>query len=102
MGLGRFFTAGRWSSAAIVASWARYAEGVDENGDPITVVDRLSDQLTAAAQRNREDPDAFIANRELFGDVVDDERFRSAYRAALVSLHEKGAVATLGELVGAP
>jgi mannitol 2-dehydrogenase len=30
-------------SAAIVASWARYAEGVDEQGEPITVVDRLAD-----------------------------------------------------------
>jgi mannitol 2-dehydrogenase len=77
-------------SATIVASWARYAEGTDENGQPINVVDRLSGQLTAVAKRNREDPDAFIANRELFGDVIDDERFRNAYRAALASLHEKG------------
>ena len=27
-------------SAAIVASWARYAEGVDEEGEPIEIVDR--------------------------------------------------------------
>ncbi len=37
-------------SAAVVASWARYAEGVDEQGEPITVVDRLSDTLTAIAK----------------------------------------------------
>lgn len=89
-------------SAAIVASWARYAEGMDEEGRPIAVVDRLAETLTAVAQRNREDLDAFIANRELFGDVVDDERFRSAYRAALASLHERGAIATLQQLVGVP
>ena len=29
--------------AAVVASWARYAEGVDEQGEPIEVVDRLRD-----------------------------------------------------------
>ena len=29
-------------SAAVVASWARYAEGVDEQGEPIEVVDRLA------------------------------------------------------------
>ena len=29
--------------AAVVASWARYAEGVDEQGEPIEVVDRLED-----------------------------------------------------------
>lgn len=89
-------------SAAIVASWARYAEGVDESGEPIAVVDRLAEQLTAVAQRNREDLDAFIANRELFGDVVDDVRFRSAYRDTLASLHSRGAIATLEKLVGTP
>ena len=31
-------------SAAVVASWARYAEGVDEQGEPIEVVDRLAGQ----------------------------------------------------------
>ena len=36
-------------SAAVVASWARYAEGIDEQGEPIEVVDRLTEQLTAAA-----------------------------------------------------
>lgn len=36
-------------SAAVVASWACYAEGVDEQGNPIEVVDKLSSQLTAAA-----------------------------------------------------
>jgi mannitol 2-dehydrogenase len=85
-------------SAAVVASWARYAEGVDEEGRPIDVVDRLRDSLTAAAKRQREDPDAFIANRRLFGDLVDAPRFVSAYRSALRSLHEHGARATLQSL----
>ena len=86
-------------SAAVVASWARYAEGVDEQGEPIEVVDRLKDSLVPIARRQREDPDAFIANRELFGDLVDDERFVAAYRSALSSLHERGARATLESLV---
>jgi len=54
-------------SAGVVASWARYAEGVDEQGEPIEVVDRLADSLTHLARCQREDPDAFIANRDLFG-----------------------------------
>ena len=86
-------------SAAVVASWARYAEGVDEQGEPIEVVDRLSDSLTAIARRQREDPDAFIANRELFGDLAGDPRFADAYRSALRSLHERGARATLESIV---
>jgi mannitol 2-dehydrogenase len=85
-------------SAAIVASWARYAEGVDEQGRPIEVVDRLKDTLMANARRQREDPLAFIADREVFGDLIDDERFTSLYRASLASLHAHGARVTLENL----
>jgi mannitol 2-dehydrogenase len=86
-------------SAAVVASWARYAEGVDEAGQPIEVVDRLRDSLMGAARRQREDPDAFIANRHVFGDLVDKKPFVTAYRSALASLHQRGARATLESLV---
>jgi mannitol 2-dehydrogenase len=88
-------------SAAVVASWARYAEGVDEQGRPIEVVDRLSDRIMAAAARQRDDSLAFISDRELFGDLVDDDRFVAAYLEALRSLHERGARATLEWLVRA-
>lgn len=86
-------------AAAVVASWARYAEGVDERGDPIDVVDRLGSSLTQLAIRQRDDRDAFIGNRSLFGDLVDDDRFAAAYRSALASLHQRGARATLQSLV---
>ncbi|SNR69108.1 mannitol dehydrogenase family protein [Blastococcus mobilis] len=86
-------------SAAVVAGWARYAEGVDEEGHPIEIVDRRRDSLVANARRQREDPLAFIADRDLFGDLVDDERFTSHYLATLASLHEHGARATLAALV---
>jgi len=46
-------------SVLVVASWARYAEGVDEQGQPIEVVDRLRDKLVDRAQHNREDPLVF-------------------------------------------
>jgi mannitol 2-dehydrogenase len=86
-------------SAAIVASWARYAEGVDEQGEPITVVDRLADRVQAAARRQQEEPLAFVADRELFGDLADDPSFTTPYLAALTSLHERGARATLESLL---
>jgi mannitol 2-dehydrogenase len=86
-------------SAAVVASWARYAEGIDEAGQPIEVVDRLRDSLMRAARRQRENPDAFIANRQVFGDLVDKKPFVTAYRSALASLHQRGARATLESLV---
>lgn len=85
-------------SAGIVASWARYAEGADEQGEPIRVVDRLAEDLVPLAQSQRDDPLAFIRNRLLFGDLAEDERFRSAYLAALEGLWENGAHATVTRL----
>jgi mannitol 2-dehydrogenase len=85
-------------SAAIVASWARYAEGVDEQNRPIEVVDRLKDRLMANARRQRQDPLAFIADREVFGDLIDDKRFTTLYRASLTSLHARGTRITLQDL----
>ncbi|MDT4990298.1 MAG: mannitol 2-dehydrogenase [Actinoplanes sp.] len=85
-------------STAVVASWARYAEAVDEQGQPIEVVDRLKDTLIAAARTQQDDPLAFIRNTDIFGDLIDNERFVSTYRSVLASLHGKGARATLADL----
>lgn len=87
------------NAAAFVASWARYAEAVDEQGEPIAVVDRLAEQLVPLARSQSNDPLAFIRNRPLFGDLVDDGRFVAAYTRALASLHDQGARATVERLV---
>jgi mannitol 2-dehydrogenase len=68
---------------------------VDEEGRPIEVMDRRRDRLMANARRQREDPLAFLADRELFGDLVDDDRFTAHYRAVLASLYASGARSTL-------
>ncbi|MEY2847685.1 MAG: hypothetical protein RI885_350 [Actinomycetota bacterium] len=86
-------------SAAIVASWARYAEAADEQGEPITVVDALRDELVAIAQTQHDEPLAFLRNRSLFGDLADDARFSAAYLAALDGLHDRGAAATVRDYV---
>ncbi|MCX5041629.1 mannitol dehydrogenase family protein [Aldersonia sp. NBC_00410] len=85
-------------AAAVVASWARYTEGTDEQGEPIDVVDPLRETLVPIARRQREDPTAFIANRKVFGDLVDEPRFVTAYLWALESLHNSGARATVQAL----
>jgi mannitol 2-dehydrogenase len=82
-------------SVAVVASWARYAEGRDEQGEPIAVVDRMKDALMAIAANNRNHRTAFIENREVFGDLCDDPRFVQAYTEALACLYEAGARETV-------
>lgn len=86
-------------AAAIVASWARYAEGVDEQGEPIEVVDALKERVMAEAGQYPSNPHAFIEDRELFGDLADRPRFVEAYDLALDLLHTVGARATLETLM---
>jgi mannitol 2-dehydrogenase len=85
-------------SAAIVASWARYAEGVDENGQAIEIVDRRGEEVMARAKRQASEPTAFLQSPELFGDLASNERFVEAYLSALRSLHRLGARRTLEAL----
>jgi mannitol 2-dehydrogenase len=81
-----------------VASWARYAEGTDESGQPIDVVDGLRDERIASARRQAEDPLAFVRNEQLFGDIAGQSAFASAYLLALESFHERGALRTIEQI----
>jgi mannitol 2-dehydrogenase len=85
-------------SAAVVASWARYAEGTDEDGQPIEVVDALREEVMARAGRQREDPLSFLRNEELFGDLADEPRFAEAYLSALAAFQRGGATQALRQV----
>jgi mannitol 2-dehydrogenase len=88
-------------SLAVLAGWARSAEGTDDAGRPIELVDARRDRLVERARRQAEDPLAFLADRDVFGDLVDDDRVAATYRQLLGSLRERGARATVADLVGA-
>jgi mannitol 2-dehydrogenase len=86
-------------SAAVVASWARDAEGADENGTPHELDDDLAAQLQAAARRQRRHPTAFLEdNRRVFGDLADDPRFTAVYSSILNSLFDRGVRETFANL----
>ena len=86
-------------SAAVVAGWARYAEGIDEDGEPHEIDDILAPQLHAAAGRQRCHPTAFLEdNRAVFGELADDARFTRVYSAILTSLLERGVRKTFANL----
>ena len=86
-------------SAAVVASWARYAEGTDENGETYELDDVLAPQLRAAAARQRGHRTAFLEdNRAVFGELADDPRFTQVFSAILTSLLEHGVRKTFADL----
>jgi mannitol 2-dehydrogenase len=82
-------------AALVVAAWARYSEGIDEDNSPIDVVDRRRDEVMERARRQQKEPLAFLEDRDLFGDLQDQEAFTTHYLEALQSLHERGARGTL-------
>lgn len=85
-------------AAAIVASWARFAEGVDESGAPIEIVDNRATEVKAAAARQGRDPLAFLRQESFFGARADEPRLTRPHLKALGSPHAVGARATLQAL----
>ncbi|GAB2662187.1 mannitol dehydrogenase family protein [Gordonia jinhuaensis] len=86
-------------SSAVIASWTRFDEGVDEQGKPIPIDDTRADTLHRLAIESRTEPTAFICDRELFGDLAQKPKFREPYLWALTALREDGAHSTLDQLL---
>jgi mannitol 2-dehydrogenase len=86
-------------AAAVIASWARYCEGVDESGRPIEIVDARRDELVARAARQHDDAVAFLRDPTLFGDLAERPDFVRDYTSALSALHRLGARAALAEIL---
>jgi mannitol 2-dehydrogenase len=87
-------------AVAVLAGWAHSLTGTDDAGRPVEIVDARREELLAAARRQDEDPLAFVRYRAVFGDLAEDPRFAAEYRAALASVRERGARATVAALVG--
>jgi mannitol 2-dehydrogenase len=86
-------------AALVVAGWARYAEGFDEQGEPILVVDRLLEVVRTAAAVQRRDPVAFLTHIPALQDLARHERFVESFTEHLRSLHTRGARATVAAVV---
>jgi mannitol 2-dehydrogenase len=84
-------------SVAVLAGWARTAEGADDAGRPLEIVDPRREALVTRARDA--DPLAFLREPDTFGDLADDPRVAAAFTATLTSLRERGARTTLEELV---
>ncbi|CAH1658854.1 mannitol dehydrogenase family protein [Chelatococcus asaccharovorans] len=86
--------------ALAVAAWMRYVTGIDEDGQPIDVRDPLAAEFRSLADAAGQDADKLAASligvRAVFGeDLASNAVFRTAVTAALGSLFDKGAKATV-------
>ena len=89
--------------ALVSALWCRYCYGESESGKVIPPNDPNWDRLQAAARPARHDPNAFLAMRDIFGELADNSNYVAAFSRALSSLWIQGVRATLGTYIsGAP
>jgi mannitol 2-dehydrogenase len=78
-----------------LAAWMRRVTGVDETGNPISVVHPLADLLRERANAGGPDPLPLLSIRKVFGDLIEHGAFVATLKAWLTSLYADGAAATL-------
>lgn len=88
-------------AAAIAASWAVFARGVDEADQPIPMIDRQLDSVRAMVAAGGDEPERFLlAAVSVFGDLASEPAFIAPFSRAYRLIRERGAQAALEELVG--
>ncbi len=81
--------------ALVSALWCRYFAGTSDSGKAIVFNDQNADRLQVAARAAKDDPMAFLALADIFGEVARSELFARRFARALKTLWEKGTRATL-------
>ena len=84
-------------SALVVAAWARYAMGADEEGRRLEVVDRRRETVLAAAE-SPDGPAGFLRDTGVFAELADHPRFLQVYREQYEALGRRGAKGAVAAL----
>ena len=77
------------------ALWCRYCYGTTDSGAVIEPNDPSWDRLTAQARLAKDDPKAWLAMTDIYGDLADNPAFIAAFSNALNTLWTIGTKATL-------
>lgn len=70
-------------AAFIIAAWAKYNDGVDDNDNPYEIIDTISNTLIRTAALSIQNPMKFIEIKAVFGDLSENKLFCSHYLKAL-------------------
>lgn len=81
------------------ALWCRYCCGETDKGQPFEINDSLGARLFEAARTARVTPEAFLALRDIFGDLAENDVFRQAFGSALSALWKDGVTATVARYI---
>ncbi len=81
--------------ALVEALWARMCEGRREDGSIIEPNDPQWDRLSAVAKAARNNPRAWLEQRQIYGDLVEAPRFAAAFERWLNKILSDGCDASL-------
>jgi mannitol 2-dehydrogenase len=83
--------------ALVSALWCRYCAGETESNEAIAPNDPSWERIQAAAKAARGNPPAFLAMRDIFGELADNPAYVEAFSAALSALRARGVRQTLAD-----
>jgi mannitol 2-dehydrogenase len=81
--------------ALVSALWCRYCYGTTDSGAVIEPNDPSWDRLTAQSRLAKDDPNAWLAMTDIYGDLAGSPAFIAAFNHALTTLWAIGTKATL-------
>ena len=79
----------------VSALWCRYFAGTSDSGRQIVFNDASAEKLHEAALKAKDNPEAFLAFDEIFGEVSSSALFRERFAHALKTLWTEGTAKTL-------
>lgn len=80
----------------ILAAWCYYSDkGLNENNEPLEIIDALKAELHEAASGTKEDSLAFLKLTELFDNLIDNKRFTDKYTEYVQSLYKGDGIRSL-------
>lgn len=73
----------------VLVAWCYYSDkGVNKHQQPLEIIDEMKNELHQTARETDQDPLAFLKQKEIFGDLVENERFTKCYREFVQKVYE--------------
>lgn len=86
--------------ALVCALWCRYCAGTSDNGTVIAPNDPIWDSLQATAKAAQKDPQIWLEQRTIYGDLADHPTFPATFAAQVARLRDQGTEAALRAYIG--
>jgi len=84
----------------ILAAWCYYSDkGKDQNGKSLEIIDAEKDTLHHAAKNTNSNSIAFLNQAEIFGDLVDNNRFVEEYRTIVKNIYQNNIRSLMARLL---